>query len=613
MFARIWSLADVRWAALALGFFAAAGTAQLSGAPTWTHTALYALTYAAGGWAPAWEGLLALRKPRFEVDLLMVAAAVAAAAIGQWLDGALLIVIFATSGALESVLTERTERSLKALLDLTPEKASVIEDGEETAKPAKDLRAGDVITVRPGERIAGDGTVTAGQSEVDESTVTGESLPRPKSPGDPVLSGTVNGTGALTARLTRDAEDSIVARIARQVEEAAASKSRTQLTIERLEQPYSLGVVAATLLLLALPLWLGAAFEPTLLRAMTFMIVASPCALVLATMPPLLSAIALAGRKGVLVKNALTIERLAGAERAAFDKTGTLTDGRPSAAEVVVLAGSEAELREAVASAEGPSEHPLARALRELGTPRPVTDFRAEPGRGVSAVLDGERVAVGRPDAEGEDSLTGEAAEAAERLESEGLTVVAVRRGGKAIGLVGLTDSLRPDAAEAVALLRASGLEPALVSGDGDAACRRAAEEAGIADRRSRRLPGQKADDVATGNCLYVGDGVNDAPALAGAHVSAAMGSRGTALALESADMVLVRDRLTALPRMVRLARKAERTAKANLVFAGTVIAGLVAWDLVGTLPLVVGVAGHELSTVVVCLNGLRLLRSKHW
>ncbi|WP_205327132.1 heavy metal translocating P-type ATPase [Glycomyces sp. YM15] len=614
MFVNMFRLSDVRWAATALALFAVGGIAQLSGAPASVWLPAYLACYAAGGWGSAWDGLSALRKPRFEVDLLMVIAAVAAAAIGQWFDGALLIVIFATSGALEAVLTERTADSVRSLLEHAPDRAVRITDGREETVDAAALAPGDLVLVRPGDRVPADGTVTAGESEVDESTLTGEALPGRKALGSQVLAGTVNGTGALEVRVDRASADTVLARIARQVEEASEAKSKTQLTIERVEQPYSLAVVAATLALIGVPLLAGAAFEPTLLRAMTFMIVASPCAIVLATMPPLLAAVALAGRQGVLVKSALMMERLAEVDRAAFDKTGTLTTGRPEVERIRAFDGDEARLRRLAAAAESRSEHPIGHVLAALDEPAEATEFQAMPGRGVRAVVDGVEVLVGHPvlldDAEDDAEARGIVAD----FEAHGLTVAVVIADKRPLGAIGLTDAVRADAARAISTLKARlGTDSRLLTGDHSAAARRVAAAVGIGDAEASLLPGDKADRLAGTRTLYIGDGINDAPALAASHVGAAMGGTASDLALQSADVVLVGQRLTALPAAIDLARKARRVARVNLAFAATVMAVLAAWDLFGDLPLVLGVAGHELSTVIVGLNGLRLLSRRHW
>src|SRR3984885_12473754 len=392
------SLPEVRWAALATALFAAGLIAHLAAGPAWLWWAFFLSCYAAGGWEPGLAGLRALRGRVLDVDLLMVLAAAGAAAVGQVLDGGLLIVIFAPSGALEAVATHRTAQAVRGLLDLAPEQATRLDEGGgEQAVDAASLRVGDVILVRPGERIAADGQVLSGESDVDQATITGEPLPAAKNPGDEVFAGTSNGTGALRVLVSRAASDTVVARIVAMVEQASATKARTQLFIEKIEQRYSLGMVTATLLLFAVPLLAGAAFQPTLLRAMTFMIVASPCAVVLATMPPLLAAMANAGRHGVLVKSAVVMEQLGATTLVAFDKTGTLTEGTPQLTSITVLPGAGVGEQEALAlagAAEAPSEHPLGRAVtaaaRDAGLALGSADeFTAVPGRGVSPLVAG--------------------------------------------------------------------------------------------------------------------------------------------------------------------------------------------------------------------------------
>ncbi|MBQ0969467.1 MULTISPECIES: heavy metal translocating P-type ATPase [Streptomyces] len=607
---RVLALPEARWALVSLVAFLLALPLDLGGAPAWTHGALYVIAYAAGGWEPALEGLRALREKTLDVDLLMIVAALGAAAIGQVLDGALLIVIFATSGALEALATARTADSVRGLLDLAPTTATRVRDGGEESVPTADLAVGDLVLVRPGERIGADGTVVEGTGEVDQATITGESLPVLKRTGDDVFAGTLNGTGALRVRVGRDPADSVIARIVTLVEEASRTKAPTQLFIEKIEQRYSVGVVVATLAVFGIPLAFGADLTDALLRAMTFMIVASPCAVVLATMPPLLSAIANAGRHGVLVKSAVAMERLGEIDTAALDKTGTLTEGAPEVTAVTPVAGGDVDedaLLALAAAAEHPSEHPLARAIVAAARARqlplaPVEDFTAAPGRGVTAVIDGRTVHVGRAD-------TPEGAE----------TTVRVTRDGTLLGTLALTDRVRADAAPATAALTAlTGTAPALLTGDHAAAAARVADATGITDVRAGLLPEDKVEAVrdrerAGRKVLFVGDGVNDAPALAAAHAGVAMGRAGSDLALETADAVVVRDELTAVPAVVRLSRRARRLVVQNLAVAGVFITVLVLWDLIGHLPLPLGVAGHEGSTVLVGLNGLRLLRESAW
>ncbi|MFD3518210.1 HAD-IC family P-type ATPase [Streptomyces sp. NPDC058657] len=664
---RILTLPEARWALAALTLFLCALPLHLLDAPAWLWGPLFAATYVTGGWEPGWEGLKALKDKTLDVDLLMVVAALGAAAIGQVLDGALLIVIFATSGALEAIATARTADSVRGLLDLAPETATrLAADGTEETVPAGELAVGDVVLVRPGERIGADGRVLDGASDVDQATITGEPLPVPKHQGDEVFAGTLNGSGALRVEVTRDPSESVIARIVQMVEDAAGTKAPTQLFIEKVEQRYSLGMVAATLLIFAVPLLLGADLQPTLLRAMTFMIVASPCAVVLATMPPLLSAMANAGRHGVLVKSAVVMERLGQIDTVAFDKTGTLTEGTPRVTELRVLdsvdgplgtdgpvgaagplglagpvgadgsdgaAGSvsgtaspldETSLLRFAAAAEHPSEHPLARAVvdaaRERGIAVPAAeDFTSSPGTGVSATVDGRTVAVGSPARLLGTPADPAAAAVAAELEEGGHTAVLVTLDGRPAGVLGIADRLRPEAAATVRALRElTGRAPVLVTGDNPRAATRLAAEVGITDVRAGLLPQDKVSAVhelqaAGAKVLVVGDGVNDAPALAAAHTGIAMGRAGSDLALETADAVVVRDELATVPAVVALSRRARALVIQNLVIAGTCIAVLAAWDLIGTLPLPLGVAGHEGSTVLVALNGLRLLADRAW
>ncbi|WP_329494411.1 heavy metal translocating P-type ATPase [Kitasatospora herbaricolor] len=641
---RALALPEARWAALSTLAFLAALAVQLPGGPAWAYGPLYALAYLSGGWEPARDALRLLRERTLDVDLLMVVAALGAAAVGQVLDGALLIVIFATSGALEALATARTADSVRGLLDLAPATACrLAADGREETVPTAELAVGDTVLVRPGERIGADGRVLDGLSEADQSSVTGEPLPAAKRPGDEVFAGTLNGAGALRVRVERGAADSVIARIVAMVEEAAATKAPTQLFIEKVEQRYAAGLVVATLALLAVPLALGSDLTPALLRAMTFMIVASPCAVVLATMPPLLSAVANAGRHGVLVKSAVVMERLGQVDAVALDKTGTLTEGTPRLTDIRPLAAGPARavlspdaLLALAAAVEHPSEHPLARALVEAARARglalaPASGFASTPGVGVRAVVDGAVTEVGAPPRAGvggraagaptwgPDGARAEPDATVAELEAAGRTVVVVRRGGVVVGVLGLADRPREQAAAAVAALAAlTARPPALLSGDNPRATARLAAEVGLTDARGGLLPQEKAAAVrelasAGHRVLFVGDGVNDAPALAAAHTGVAMGRAGSDLALETADAVIVRDELASVPAVVALSRRARRLVVQNLVIAGVFITVLVTWDLIGDLPLPLGVAGHEGSTVIVGLNGLRLLRERAW
>ncbi|KUO20091.1 metal-transporting ATPase [Streptomyces dysideae] len=682
---RVLALPEARWALTSTVAFLAGLILDTVDGPPWAYGLLYAVAYVTGGWEPALEGLRALREKTLDVDLLMIVAALGAAAIGQVLDGALLIVIFATSGALEALATARTADSVRGLLDLAPTTATRLTGDREETVPTSELLVGDLLLIRPGERVGADGQVLDGVSEADEATITGEPLPVLKRPGDEVFAGTLNGAGALRVRVERDPADSVIARIVTLVEEASRTKAPTQLFIEKIEQRYAVAVVVATLTVFGIPLAFGADLTDALLRAMTFMIVASPCAVVLATMPPLLSAIANAGRHGVLVKSAVAMERLGEIDTAALDKTGTLTEGAPEVTDVRPLPGSGLDgdgLLAVAAAAEHPSEHPLARAIVGAARGRGLRvadaeEFVATPGRGVTAVVDGRVVGVGRAEAlvgevgngvdrmhrgdgmgkivdrmRGDGDSMGDAVDRMHRVgdgmettvdrmpRANGMqdpadltqppgasasasasagTTVLVTRDTTPVGTLTLTDRLRPDAPTTTsALTTLTGTAPVLLTGDNPRAAARVAEATGLTDVRANLLPEDKVNAVrdlqlAGRKVLFVGDGVNDAPALAAAHSGIAMGRAGSDLALETADAVVVRDELTAVPAVVRLSRAARRLVLQNLVIAGTFITGLVAWDLVGHLPLPLGVAGHEGSTVLVGLNGLRLLRESAW
>lgn len=625
------AVTEVRWALTATALFLTGLAAQLSGAPEWLFWALYLACYAVGGWESALDGLRALKGKTLDVDLLMIVAALGAAAIGQIFDGALLIVIFATSGALEAVLTRRTADSIRGLLDLAPETATTIDtSGDERRVDAADLHIDDIVIVRPGERIPGDGMIVDGNSDIDQSSITGESIPVFKSVGDDVFAGTINGTGSIRVRITVGPSETVVARIVAMVERASATKAKKQLFIEKVEQYYSSGVVVATAAVFAIPMLFGSELQSALLRAMTFMIVASPCAVVLATMPPLLAAMATAGRHGILIKSAVVLEQLRLSDVVAFDKTGTLTEGTPRVDRIDAVTGlNQDEVLRVAAAAEMGSEHPIGAAIvdfaRIRGISVPVASgFESTPGAGVSAHLDGRAIAVTKP-------IVAELGSPTKRIvdecEAAGMTVVLVWIERRPVGVIGLVDTVRPGAWTAVAEIeRITGNPAVLLTGDNRSAALNVAERTGIRDVHAGLLPDDKADAVtelqARGSqrgdgtpyrVLVVGDGVNDAPALAAADIGVAMGRTGSDLALDTADAVLVRDDLGALASVIDLSRRAHRIVVANLVIAATFIVVLIAWDLIGTLPLPIGVAGHETSTVIVALNGMRLLSSRAW
>lgn len=583
--------------------------------PSWARVA-YGLGILVGGWVPAREGIDALRNRRLDVDLLMVLAAVAAASLDQWRDASLLILIFATTGALEDAATERTAAGVRQLLIESPDSADRLDrDGQPVPVPVADLNLGDRVLVRTGARIPTDGIVVEGEAAVDESSLTGEDLPRRKIVGRSVLAGSMIAEGALVIDVTSVAADSTLARLSAAVDEAIEQQPPTQLFIERFEQRYSIGVVvAAVLLVFAGPLLIGWTMDETVLRTMTFLVVASPCAVVLATMPATLSALAAAARHRVLIRGGGVLERLADVDVAAFDKTGTLTIGAPhvTAIEPVEVGGpfDADELIRAAAAAEAWSEHPIGRAIaaaaadRQLSIPT-ATDVELLASRGVSATVASRRVRVG-----GAALLGPIGAE-----HDPNGAVVGVEIDGTLRGLITLDDEVRDEAACTVACLIDGGMvDTWLLTGDRASTATSVAAATGVSHRSYGLLPDEKVTairriDPSGRRVVYVGDGVNDAAALATASVGVSLAQRGSALAIDAADVVIMDDDLHRLPDIIGLAKRCRRIVRVNLAFALTVIATLVVLDLAGRLPLVLGVLGHEGSSAIVALNGLRLLR----
>lgn len=580
---------------------------------------LYVLAYLAGGTGSAAAAWGALRRRRIDINFLMLLAAAGAAYLGEWPEGGVLLFLFSLSNALEFYVMRRTHRAIRALMSLRPAEALVRRDGVESVVPAESLRAGDIIVVRPGERLPADGVVVAGTSSVDQAPITGESVPVDASPGSAVFAGTINQRGSLDVEVRRNAEETVLARIIALVEKAQSAQIPAQRVIDRFGQGYALLVILASAAAYALLDALGAPPEVSLYRAITLLVVASPCAIVISTPATILSAIANAARRGVLFKGGAYLEVLARADTVVFDKTGTLTVGRPSVTNVVPLRGSEAALLTLAAALEQRSEHALAAAIveaaraRGIDPPRPDS-FEAITGRGVRGAVAGTQVRVGNEAFMRDEGLavTEETRDRLAAFRRQGKTPVLV--GDDHVrGIIAMADGLRPQAIDTVRALRALGIgHLMMLSGDHSQAAGAIGRELGLDDVRADLLPHEKAEVVrnltATGVVAMVGDGINDAPALAAASAGIAMGVAGTDLAMETADVVLMGDDLSRLPFAVGLSRYAHRVIIQNLTFAGLVIAGLIAAVFGMGLRLALGVVGHEGSTVVVILNGLRLL-----
>lgn len=629
---------------------------------------LYIVAYGIGGWTKAKEGVETLVKDRdLDVNLLMIAASLGAATIGYWNEGAMLIFIFALSGALESYATERSHKDISSLLALKPETALRIEDGQMNVVAIEDLKPGDLLLVKPGELIPADGIVYRGSSFINQSSITGESMPVDKSAGDEVYAGTVNGEGALYVEVTKSAEGSLFGKIIKLVEEAQAEVPDSQRFMERFEGIYARIVVGVTLLVIVgAPLLLGWTWNEAFYKAMVFLVVASPCALVSSIMPVMLSAMSSSARRGILFKGGAHMENIAHTRVVAFDKTGTLTMGTPIVTDILTAPSvSREQLLSAVASVENLSMHPLARAIVEQASKENVPLQEAEhvqsiTGQGIEGRVNGAVWKVGRLDGkawsqkakETQEMQTMEQTGAAitlavmpngkskdgnalkttadevevsvnrtvdweavcTRLEQEGKTISVVTANGEFAGLIAMRDMIRPQAAIAVKKLEGMGVRVAMLTGDRARSASVIARETGVSLVYADLMPEDKVKQVQAlreqyGHVLMVGDGVNDAPALAVATVGMGMGLSGSGTAIEVADAVLMNDNIEEIAWVIGQARRAERTVKYNMWFAITVILALIAGNFLQDIALPLGVVGHEGSTILVILNGLRLLR----
>ncbi len=583
---------------------------------------VYVVAYLAGGLPSAARALSELSEGAVGVDLLMVVAAIGAATVGEWPEGAFLLFLFSLSNTLEHLVLGRTRRAIAALMELSPEEAVVRRDGTEQTVAVADLRPGDVLILRPGERVAADGVIVAGATSIDQSAVTGESIPVDATVGDRVLAGTLNQQGAVEVRVTRPAAESTLARLVRLVEMAQRGKAQSQRFTDWFGSRYTIAVLVGAALTLVVPraLWeepWGDAFY----RAMTLLVAASPCAVVLSIPAAILTAITAAARHGVLFKGGAYLERLAGIRAIAFDKTGTLTVGRPKLLACRPATGVAADdVLRLAAAAEGLSEHPLARAVvgaaRERGLSlEPAADLEALVGRGIRARVGGRTVWVGKAElfAEQGRPVSSELTAAAAELAEAGQTTLFVGDETGALGVLGVADTVRPGAGVVIDRLRGLGvLTVEMLTGDNPVVARAVALPLGVT-YRAGLLPPDKVEAIrrlhaAHGAVAMVGDGINDAPSLAAADVGISLGGAGTDVALETADVVLMADDLAKLPYAIALARQAGAIIRQNLAFALAAMLLLIAATFTGWLRMPVAVIGHEGSTVLVIFNGLRLL-----
>lgn len=636
---------ELIFAALAGVLLTAGWLIQRSGAgPAWLSTATYIAAYFFGGFYTVKEAFENLKARRFEIDTLMLVAALGAAALGKWAEGALLLFLFSLGHSLEHYAMGRARKAIEALAKLAPETATVRRDSGTEEVAVEQLKIGDVVVVRPNERLPADGVVVVGTSSVNQAPVTGESVPVDKRPVDDikaalaafdrvapehrVFAGTINGSGAIEVTVARRAEQSTMARVVKMVTEAEAQRSPTQQFTERFERIFVPAVLALVVLLLFAGFVIDEPFSDTFYRAMAVLVAASPCALAISVPSAVLSGVARAGRGGVLVKGGGPLENLGTLTSIAFDKTGTLTEGKPKLTDAVAMQGvTDDELLAVALAVEEHSDHPLATAIVSGARERlgdrakevAASDVKSITGRGVQAQVNGELVYIGKPILFSElpgSSLPQDVKEANDKLVASGRTTMVVRKGERYLGVIAVMDTPRPVAAQVMAELRALGIERLImISGDNQQVADAVAKSVGLTEARGDLMPEQKVDAIKAlrkehGKVAMVGDGVNDAPAMANSTVGIAMGAAGSDVALETADVALMADDLAQLPFAVGLSRGTSRIIKQNLYVSLGVVAVLIPATIFG-LNIGTAVLFHEGSTLLVVVNALRLLAYK--
>ncbi len=596
--------------------------AGLAGAPRSLALGLLLGAYAAGGFYTLRDAWQSLRSRRFDIDTLMIVAAAGAAALGAWEEGALLLFLFSLGHALEHMAMDRARKAIEALAELAPKTAIVQRDAVEIEIRVEELLRSDRVIVKPGQRIPADGRVASGNSAVDQSPVTGESMPVDKQSGDKVFAGTVNGEGVLVIEVTKLARESTLSRMVQLVAEAQTQKSSTQRFTDRFERIFVPIVLASVVLLIALPPLFGFPFAESFYRAMAVLVAASPCALAIATPSAVLSGIARAARGGVLIKGGVHLENLGVLTAIAFDKTGTLTIGKPKVIDVVAVSGNEERLLIIAAAVESRSAHPLAQAVVAEAKGRGLTwseagEVESVTGKGLRAQLDGKKVAVGNAMLFDGEAIPEAIQQYAERLQAEGKTIMLIQTDGQFLGILGLADTPREGMREVMERLHQLGIRKTIMlTGDNERVGRAIANAVGLDEVKAGLLPEDKVKAMEEleqryGQVAMVGDGVNDAPAMARSTVGIAMGGAGTDVALEAADVALMADDLSRLPFAVALSRASRCVIRQNLWVSLGVVALLIPATLFGWVGIGLAVLIHEGSTILVVINALRLLAYK--
>lgn len=589
--------------------------------PQPVEISLYVIAILLGGYHWGREGIEELiEEKKIGIEILMMGAAIGSAILGMWDEAAFLVFLYGSAEGLEEYTFARTRASIKKLLALAPKEAKVIRNGREVVIPAEELVLGDIFIVRPGESIPTDGIIAKGSSSVNEAPITGESIPVEKKEGMKVFAATINQEGVLEIRAIATFKDNTLAKMVHLVEEAQEQKSKTQLFIETFGRRYSPLVLLCSLLLVFIPPLFGLSISEWATRGVVLLVAAAPCALVMSTPVAIAAGIGIAGRSGVLIKGGIHLENLGKIKVVAFDKTGTLTKGKPVVTDIVPLNGDQSKVMALAYGVERFSEHPLARAIVKKAEELNIqcdeaTQFSALVGSGAKARIGNETVYVGRPELFEELGLDIRSIADIWRLTEEGKTVILLGTKEKTSGIIAVRDEIRPQAKEVIDQLHRMGLKVVMLTGDNETTAKAIAKELGIDEVKANLKPEDKIKAIEElekryGAVAMIGDGINDAPALARATVGIAMGVAGTDAAIEAADTALMADDLTKVVYAINLGKRARGISTQNIVFSLLILAVLIPSALVGIMTVAIAVFFHEISELLAVANGLRVARS---
>ncbi len=597
------------------------GLAHLGLIPSIVEIVIYAIAILLGGYHWSREGIEEfIEEKEIGIEILMMAATVGSAILGMWDEAAFLVFLYGTAEGLEEYTYAKTRYSIRKLLDLAPKEARVIRNGKEMTIPAEEIRVGDIFIVKPGESIPTDGIILKGSSSINEAPVTGESIPVEKKEGMKVFAATINKEGAMEIKAIATFKDNTLAKMIHLVEEAQEQKGKTQLFIERFGRRYSPLVLLGAILLIVIPPLFGLSLSHWATRAVVLLVAAAPCALVMSTPVAIAAGIGRAGLTGVLIKGGIHLENLGRIKTIAFDKTGTLTKGKPIVTDVIALNGNKSDVMVLAYSVERFSEHPLAQAIVEKAEgmsirPQDATDFSALIGAGAKAKIGDKTIYVGKPELFEKFGYVNRHTSTIQKLMDDGKTVVLVGTEEGIYGIIAIRDEIRPQARDVIAELHKMGIKVVMLSGDNAITAKAIAKELGIDDVRAELEPEDKIKAVEElekkyGSVAMIGDGINDAPALAMATVGIAMGTAGTDAAIEAANVALMADDLTKVPYAINLGKRARRISSQNIVFSLLILAVLIPAALIGIMSVAFAVFVHEASELLAVANGLRVGRS---